>query len=164
MTFRDLKPGSIVYLMHRPAEGGVVAVTGKVTAVSAPRFPQTKDALHAMQMVVDVTISENGEGRTYTTPDNLTTAYAGDGTVIATTREGIVNEVETIKAQCEEELAKVDSRRRTMEQCDRIIMEWNPELKEKRANEERLCKLESSMTDLKSMLSGLIKELKNEGT
>ncbi len=160
MTFKDLKPGNIVYLLHRTPDGGVNVTTGKVTAVSASRFPQTKDTLHAMQMVVDVTISANGNVRTYTTPDNLATAYAGDGTVIATNRDGIISEAETIKAQSEEELAKADARRRTVEQCDAILSEWNPQIREKRAAEERFSKLEIAMSDLKGMMASLVKELK----
>ena len=42
----------------------------------------------------------------------------------------------------------------------KILTEWNPQFKEKKETEERFAKLETSMTDLKSMLSGLIKELK----
>ncbi len=160
MTFQDLKPGSAVYLLHRPAEGGIVAVAGKVTAVSAPHLPPTRDTLHAMQMTVDITVSEDGGTRTYTAPATLATAYAGDGTVIATARDGIVSEAENIKAQCEEELAKTDARRKTLALCERIIIDWCPQEREKRAAEERFSKLETAMTDLCGMIASLVKELK----
>ena len=158
MTFKDLKPGNPVYLLHR--NGDIIAAVGKVTAVSAPRFPQTKDMTQAMQMVVDVTIDESGTTRTYTTPDTLATAYSGDGTVIATTRDGIIREAENIKTQCEEELAKTDLRRRHAEQCERIIAEWNPAIRERKAAEERFAKLETAFNDLKGMVASLVKELK----
>lgn len=158
MTFKDLKPSNPVYLLHR--NDNITAIVGKVTAVSVPRFPQTKDITQAMQMVIDVTIDENGNSRTYTTPDTLTTAYAGDGTVIATTRDDIIREAENIKTQCEEELAKTDLRRRQCDQCEQIITEWNPAMRERKAAEERFTKLETAFTDLKSMVASLVKELK----
>lgn len=158
MTFKDLKPGNPVYLLHRKDD--ITAAVGKVTAVSAPRFPQTKDMTQAMQMVVDVTIDENGTTRTYTTPDTLATAYSGDGTVIAATRDGIIREAENIKTQCEEELAKTDLRRRHCNQCEQIIAEWNPAIRERKAAEERFAKLETAFNDLKGMVASLVKELK----
>ena len=158
MTFKDLKPGNPIYLLHR--KDNIIALMGKVTAVSAPRFPQTKDMTQAMQLIVDVTIDENGTTKTYTTPDGLSLAYSGDGTMIATTREDIIREVENIKTQCEEELAKTGLRRRQAEQCEHIITEWNPAMREKKASEERFAKLETAMADLKGMITSLVKELK----
>ena len=158
MLFKDLKIGYQVYILHKGTE--IKAGTGKVTAISPSRFPQTQGNFQAMQMVVDVTIEENGESRTYTTPDSLSITYAGDELVIATEREGVLKEVEAIKSRNEEELSRVASRRAMVAECERILAEWNPQFKEKRETEERFAKLETSMTDLKSMLSGLIKELK----
>lgn len=158
MLFKDLKAGYQVYILHKGEN--IKVNTGKVTAVSPPRFPQTQGNFQAMQMVVDVTIEEGGTSKTYTTPDSLSVTYAGNELVIATEREGILREIETIKAHNEEELAKVAARKGIVAECEKILTEWNPQFKEKRATEERFAKLETSMTDLKSMLSGLIKELK----
>ena len=158
MLFKDLKIGYQVYILHKGDD--IKVGVGKVTAVSPPRFPQTQGNFQTMQMVIDVTIEENGESRTYTTPDSLSVTYAGSELVIATEREGILKEVETIKAHNEDELAKVITRRAVVEQCERVLTEWNPQFKEKRETEERFSKLETSMADLKGMLSGLIKELK----
>ena len=163
MTFRDLKPGYPVYLLHKT--DGVRLTTGKVTAVSTPRFPQptTNNIMQTMQMVVDVTIEADGQSRTYTTPDTLAITYAGDALAIATEREPMIKEIEAMKSRAEDELAKTDKRRAIVAQCETILTEWNPAFKEKRDTEERFSKIETSMTDLKSMLSGLIKELKGEG-
>lgn len=158
MLFKDLKIGYQVYILHKGDD--IKVGVGKVTAVSPPRFPQTQGNFQTMQMVIDVTIEENGESRTYTTPDSLSVTYAGNELVITTEREGILKEVETIKAHNEDELSKVATRRALVEQCERVLAEWNPQFKEKRETEERFSKLETSMADLKGMLSGLIKELK----
>lgn len=119
--------------------------------------------MQTMQMVVDVTIETDGQSRTYTTPDTLAITYAGDALAIATEREPMIKEIEAMKSQAENELAKTDKRRAIVAQCETILTEWNPAFKEKRDTEERFSKIETSMTDLKSMLSGLIKELKGEG-
>lgn len=159
MLFKDLKIGYQVYILHKGED--IKVCIGKVTAISPPRFPQTQSNFQAMQMIVDVTIEEEGVSKTYTTPDSLSVTYAGNDLVIATEREGILREIETIKTHNEDELSKVAHRRMVVTQCEKILSEWNPVFKERRETEERFNKLETSMTDLKSMLSGLIKELKN---
>lgn len=158
MLFKDLKTGYQVYVLHKGVN--LKVNIGKVTAVSPSRFPQTQGNFQTMQMVVDVTIEEEGANKTYTIPDSLTVTYAGNDLVIATERSGVLKEVETIKAQNESELERIETRRKIVSECERILAEWNPQFKEKRETEERFAKLETSMTDLKSMLSGLIKELK----
>lgn len=158
MLFKDLKIGYQVYLLHKGSN--IKVGVGKVTAMSPSRFPQTQERFQTMQMVVDITIEEDGENKTYTTPDSLSVTYAGNELVIATERDGILKEVESIKSLNEDELGKTDTRRQTVAECSKILTEWNPIFKEKRETEERFSKLESSMTDLKTMLSGLIKELK----
>lgn len=159
MLFKDLKIGYQVYILHKGED--IKVCVGKVTAVSPPRFPQTQSNFQAMQMVIDVTIEEEGASKTYTTPDSLSVTYAGSDLVIATERDGILREIETIKTHNEDELSKVAHRKMVVNQCEKILSEWNPVFKERRETEERFNKLETSMTDLKSMLSGLIKELKN---
>ena len=158
MLFKDLKIGYQVYLLHKGSN--IKVGVGKVTAMSPSRFPQTQERFQTMQMVVDITIEEDGENKTYTTPDSLSVTYAGNELVIATERDGILKEVESIKSLNEDELGKTDARRQIVAECSKILTEWNPIFKEKRETEERFSKLESSMTDLKTMLSGLIKELK----
>lgn len=158
MLFKDLKTGYQVYLLHKVP---LLKVTiGKVVAVSPSRFPQTQGNFQTMQMVVDVTIEEDGTSKTYTIPDSLSVTYAGNELVIATEREGVLKEVESIKALNEDELSKTEVRRTMVTECEKIIAEWNPQFKEKRETEERFTKIETSMLDLKGMLSDLIKELK----
>lgn len=112
-----------------------------------------------MQMVVDVTIEDGGLTRTYTMPDNTSVTYAKD-LVLSTDREGVLREVEILKNQRTEELSKVDEYKKDVDDCEKILAEWNPVFREKRETEERFTKLETSILDLKNMMAGLIKELK----
>lgn len=158
MLFKDLKIGYPIYILHK---GNNLRVEiGKIVAISPSRFPQTQGNFQTMQMVVDITIEEDGESKTYTTPDSLSVTYAGNELVIATEREGILKEVESIKSQNEDELSKISTRKAVVSECETILAEWNPQFKERRETEERFTKIESSMKDLKGMLSDLIKELK----
>lgn len=160
MLFKDLKIGYPVYIFHKDGEKRITQ--GKVTAISPSRLPQTP-SLQTMQMVVDVTIDDGGSSRTYTIPDNLSVTYSNN-LVLSTDRDGVIREVEILKNQCADELAKIEEYRKSVSECEKILTEWNPVFREKRETEERFSKLETSMSDLKSMMSGLIKELRGQET
>ena len=160
MLFKDLKIGYPVYIFHKDGEKRITQ--GKVTAISPSRLPQTP-SLQTMQMVVDVTIDDGGSSRTYAIPDNSSVTYT-NGLVLSTDRDGVIREVEILRNQCAEELAKIDEYRKSVSECEKILTEWNPVFREKRETEERFSKLETSMSDLKSMMSGLIKELRGQET
>lgn len=160
MLFKDLKIGYPVYIFHKDGEKRITQ--GKVTAISPSRLPQTP-SLQTMQMVVDVTIDDGGSSRTYAIPDNSSVTYS-NGLVLSTDREGVIREVEILRNQCADELAKIDEYRKSVSECEKILAEWNPVFREKRETEERFSKLETSMSDLKSMMSGLIKELRGQET
>lgn len=157
MLFKDLKTGYPVYIFHKDGEKRITQ--GRVTAVSPSRLPQTP-TMQTMQMVVDVTIEDGGLSRTYTMPDNISVTYAND-LVLSTDRDGVLREVEILKNHCSEELAKMEEYKKAVTECDKILAEWNPAFREKRETEERFSKIESSMDDLKTMMAGLIKELKS---
>ena len=160
MLFKDLKIGYPVYIFHKDGEKRITQ--GKVTAISPSRLPQTP-SLQTMQMVVDVTIDDGGSSRTYAIPDNTSVTYS-NGLVLSTDREGVIREVEILRNQCADELAKIEEYRKSVSECEKILAEWNPVFREKRETEERFSKLETSMSDLKSMMSGLIKELRGQDT
>ena len=160
MLFKDLKIGYPVYIFHKEGEKRITQ--GKVTAISPSRLPQTP-SIQTMQLVVDVTIDDGGSSRTYAIPDNTSVTYT-NGLVLSTDREGVIREVEILKNQCADELAKIEDYRKSVSECEKILTEWNPAFREKRETEERFSKLETSMSDLKSMMSGLIKELRGQDT
>lgn len=157
MLFKDVRAGFRVYYLRKGTE--IEVGEWKVVAVSPPRFPQA-GTTQSIQMVVDVTVDDNGTNCTYAIPDTLELAYAGPSLMLSTARENIVREVEAFKLTLEEELHKTEDRKRMVAQCEAILTDWNPVFKEKRDTEERFKNLETKISDLKSMMSGLIKELK----
>lgn len=159
MTFRDVRPGYQVYMLDKT--NGAEVYTGKVTATGQPRFPQlgTMQPTQANGMVVDVTIEANGGSKTYSIPENSSVANAGALT-LSVDREGILREVEAVKAENETELQKTDRRKATVAECDRILTEWNPAFAEKKKQDERITSLENEVKGLGSIIKDFINEFK----
>lgn len=158
MTFKEIKPNYPVYALYRGDEPRVVQ--GKIINVSMPHVEPVMGINKTAQMVVDVTAEIDGKTSSYSIPESLSVTYAGTDLVLSTDREGIIREVEGMKAQSEEILASVDKHKKILDGCNVILTEWNPAYKEKRETEERFNKIETSIGRLSELVSGFIEEFK----
>ena len=159
MQYKDAKAGYPIYFFDKEA---VRAYTGKVVSVAVPRYDAPKfgaPAPASTGMVVDVTIEAEGATRTYTIPETAPVAYAGT-LVLSTDRDGILREVESLKASAEEALAKVDRHREAVAKCDTILEEFNPALAERREQDRRIGGIEAEVKSLGEMVREFINEFK----
>ncbi len=155
MTFKEMKQGYPVYVLHKDDE--IKAGQGKVVTTTQPRFPQQYSG-QALAMVVDVTIEEDGKNRTYTMPADSSVVSAGN-TVLSTDKDGILRDVEAMKAESEDVLSSMDKHNARLEICEKILTDWNPHLAEKKKQDERIGSLETGMNELKGMIKSLVEKL-----
>lgn len=151
MTFKELKQGYSIFILDKDE---MRVKNAKVVSVSAPHIDKQGFEM-GVSLVVDVVLDVEGAVATYTFKEDTETGYVKQ-TVITTDKSNVIREVEAIKSQSEEVLSQVDMHRDRLQKCNDILVEFNPAIKEKKAIDERFGKLESSMDELKSMLSGLL--------
>lgn len=157
IMFRDLKQNQHVYLLRR--NDGLHVSEGKVISVSPPHIDPTKIG-SVNQMLIDVSIEENGKTKMFQIPDNLSVAYCDNNELtISSDRDCFVREVESIKSQA---LDSVDRNKATIQQADKILSEYSPAFKEKRESDERLSRMENtilaqnkSIDEIKTMITKL---------
>ena len=150
MLFKDLKSNYPIFIFDR---NNISVEEGKVINIGMPHYD-----MHYSGMVVDVTIKTNDTTKTYTFKDSTEIGYA-DNLIISPNRDGILREVESVKEQAEQALKQVDINKTTIEKCEIILSDFNPVFKEKKETEERFNKLESSVDDIKDMISKLMNKL-----
>lgn len=151
MTFKELKQGYSIYILDKDK---MCVKSGKVVSVSAPHIDKKSFELGAV-LVVDVALDIDGNVATYTFKEDTEAGYVQQ-TVITTDKQNIIREIEVIKSQLEEALSQVDAHKDRLQKCNDILVEYNPAIKERQEIDERFGKLESSMDELKTMLSGLL--------
>ena len=149
MLFKDLNPNYPIFVFDK-SETSVKE--GKVVNKGLPHF----DMLHntTSQMVTDVTIKIGDVTKTYTFKDDTEVGYA-ENLVISPNRDVILREVESIKDRSEQVLNQIDLHKTTVEKCNKILSEFNPVFKERKETEQRFSKLETSVEDIKTMISNL---------
>lgn len=155
MIFKDLKSGYSVYILNRVS---IDVTVGKVTNVGMPRMDSRMGA--PAEMVVDVTIECNDKTTTYVFKDSTEVGYAGD-LMITTTKDSLLRESEAQLSQAKDALSKTDYYKTCVEKYNKILEDYNPQLREKRETDERLAKLEGAIGDIKSTLLNFVKEFKN---
>lgn len=159
LLFKDVKKGYPVYFFNREE---VKAYQGRVVSVSAPRYDMQMNQT-AAPMVVDVTIEEDGGTKTYTISENATITFAGN-IALSTERDGIIREVEAIKAQREEAIEREKKNHEDLDKCVSILENWNPALAEKRRQDERINNIEQEVRSIGAQLQNFFAEMKKQQT
>lgn len=154
MMFKDLKSGYQVYFLDKTS---VRAYQGKVVSVAVPRYDAQQ--MQPTSLVVDVTIEADGATRTYTIHEASTLTYAAT-LVLSTDKDGILRDVEAIKAASEEALAQVEANKEKVTKCNQLLEELNPAFAEKRAQDKRIEGIETEVKSLGALVRDFINEFK----
>ena len=159
MLFKDLKQNYPVHIFDKQ---NVEYIQGKVTSVSLPRMQMPNMNMNSLNnsMVVDITIDAGGRSATYTIPEGLSVTYAGN-LVLSVEVDGVVKEIEAMKNTAEQVLNSVERQKEIKKKTCELLVELNPVYKEKKDTEERFNKIETSVSEMKNMLSSFIREFKN---
>lgn len=140
MMFKELKSGYPIYLFNRAS---LRYEQGKVMNVQ-----QNFNPTNFGKMEVNVTV-QTGDGKQniYSVTDTEQTAYAGT-LLLATSKECVVNEVNALKSNSEEVLAKVDEHKRIVEECGKLLSELDTTFRDQQRTNERLDQMESKLDEI----------------
>ena len=153
MAFKDVKQSYSVYILNKQ---NMTISDSKVISVSFPHMDMNnKPQLGQSQMVVDVTVESEGKTATYTIPENLSVTYAGD-IVLSTDKQGLLCEVEAMKNSAEKVLESIPRQREIIDKATTLLADLNPIYKEKKQNEERFNKMETSINKLEQTVTNFI--------
>lgn len=156
MNFSEIRQNYPVYILNR---NSMTTMQGKVINAGKPYFPNMNpmnmpmpgQVKQSTQRMVDITIEIEGKTQTFTIPETSAVTCAqinGNEMILSTEKQGIIREVEVLKSQSESVLASMDKHKTIIQNCDRILTEWNPQFAEKKELEERIKKAEDKVDKL----------------
>ena len=148
MAFKDLKIGGTLYILNKDS---LELKKVKVTNITVPHIENKVNSL--TQMVVDITVDSNGKPVTYVVPDNLSITFCGQE-MLTYDKSLLIEEIKATKALNEQTVSMYNKATENISKCDVLISDLDDAYREKKANEERLDRLEK-------MIEGLIKSLGN---
>lgn len=159
--FSTLRPNNQLYLLDK--QGSVVLKRCKIESVSPQRSRTNTFYGQPMDMVVDITLNVDGNTQEFKNiPANLSIANDGN-IVLAETREAMSAEVDSILTISKQILDSVEYHKDTVEKCEQILKDLNPQFAKDKLQEEKINSLENRMggvednlEDIKTMLSKVL--------
>lgn len=170
--FQNLRKQQQLYILYKDANPRIEV--GTVEDVSKPymiTIPGTNQASPYPRMEMVVNIVAKTESDTLNLKQLLANAdmcdYGYGGNIfISSTKEAIVNEVAILKKNSLDVLNSIDYHKKVVEACDKMQLELNPEIAEKRRQEEEITTLRGQMqmmsrdmADLMAMNRKLMEQL-----
>lgn len=163
MIFSEIQKGHALYIVSKA--GGIALqqtiVSSKGQPYPAPMQQPYSYNLTTPSLIVDLTVDINGQQRTYSVPERSEIAYDDkNGMIITSNRDLALREVEMVRKQAQDRIEHHDADKQMVAQCDGILAEWNPVMKEKRENERRFKGIEDEIGGVKEDVRGIRDMLK----
>lgn len=162
--FKDLQKGYSVSILDKSA-GTIKLKNGIVVSAGAPRYenkPQVPQIGIAPQYgadrVIDLTIECDGQTQTYVVPETGSIA-SGVSITLACDNTLVSNEVQSILKRSEDALSAVETHKRNIEECRKILEQLNPTFADSAKQNKRLDCLETAMNELHSDMRKLLEKL-----
>lgn len=160
--FSSLTQGSSIYVLQR-ADSSMNLAIGTVESRTEPTFRQTSYGLPNMQETF-ITLKVTIGGSPYEfqrVPASASKADFGT-TFIAETRELMLAEVERMIAQSQSVIDSVPRHQAVLTQSKQLLIQLNPAYAKEQQQEQRVCRLEQGMDELKDILSAINEKLKKQ--
>ena len=158
--FQSLRPNNQLYILRKDTP---ILEIGTVISVSMPTPKyQMQPVFGQQEMVVDIVVKVNNEDITYQkVPATLDIAdFGNNGVVISDSRDAMNSEILSLKKRNEDIVNNIDKNKEVISNCEKILLELNPELAEKQAQQQEINNLRQQMNDMSKTMEGLMESNK----
>lgn len=155
--FQSLRPNNQVFILHKDR---ALLETGSVVSVSmpVPKYPVQPMFGQPQEMVVDIVVKVNNQDVTYQKiPANLDIAdFNNSNIVLSDSREAMNAEITSLKQKSITILNSIDFHKEMISNCDRILLELNPEFAEKQQQQLEINSLKTQMGEMSKSITELM--------
>lgn len=163
---RDLRVGTVIYVLNkREPRLEIGEVTDTKISMTPPTF--TGGVPQPQRPLVDITATFGTETRNYRqVPADVAIAdFSKEGIVITDNKEQMVNEIESLKKLSKRLVDEVDRHKKIVKDCDKLLAELDPQVKEKVQQSQDIENLKAQMGAVNSQLTqitNLLQSLNNK--
>lgn len=159
--FSQLKSQSPIYILFRTSPMRIEnAIVESVTAPVA-KFPATFGQVS--ETTIDIVVNLCGEKQTFQKiPTNMDTAtFVNQNISLFSTRDAVNNELKNIRKTSEDVVNSCEFHKKQIENIDELYLKVNPEIEEKKRQDEVIAKLLYSVDSLTKKVEELTKANSN---
>lgn len=154
MAFSNLRSGNQLYILHKDSVPTIEI--GKVISISqvSPKYGN----MYSPEMVVDISANVNGQPTNFQKLPALgDIADFGNNIVLSCNKDAMSSEVLSMKQRSVDLINSVELHQNIIKGCDEILIQLNPEIKEKQRQEEENKALRDELNQLKDMFKEFLK-------
>ena len=161
--FSNLRSGSQLYVLHKDSTPYIEV--GNVVSVSQP-LPRynINNYMQPQELVVDIVVCVNGNNITLqklpASSDVADQGTSNGALFIATTRESMNIEVNSLKQKSQDIVNSVDYHKKVIQDCDILLQRLNPEFAEQKQQKQEIDNLKSQMADIMNDMKELMAQMK----
>lgn len=164
--FQSVRPNSPIYVLHKGDNPRLE--TGYVVnqPIPKPKYQMPRTFGQPQEMIVDLVVKLND------TPINLNAIPAnldiadsysnGENIVISDSREAMNSEIISLKQKSVDLLNSVNYHQSLIQQYDKLLSDFNPEVAEKQAQQQEIAQLRNQMNEMSKNMALLIEQLKHK--
>lgn len=164
--FQSVRPNSPIYVLHKGDNPRLE--TGYVInqPIPKPKYQMPRTFGQPQEMIVDLVVKLND------TPINLNAIPAnldiadsysnGENIVISDSREAMNSEIISLKQKSVDLLNSVNYHQSLIQQYDKLLSDFNPEMAEKQAQQQEIAQLRNQMNEMSKNMALLIEQLKHK--
>lgn len=165
--FQSVRPNSPIYVLHKG--DNVRLETGYVVnqPVPKPKYQIPRTFGQPQEMIVDLVVKLNDNTVNYNSlpaQADISDSYSnGENIVISDSRDAMNAEIMSTKQKSLDIINSLDYHKAMVEQYDKLLSDFNPELAEKQAQQQEIASLRSQMDIMSKNMALLIEQLKGKG-
>jgi hypothetical protein len=164
--FQSVRPNSPIYVLHKGDNARLE--TGYVVNQPIPKskyqIPPTFG--QPQEMVVDLVVKLNDTTVNYNSlpaQADISDSYSnGENIVISDSRDAMNAEIMSTKQKSLDIINSIDFHKSLVNQYDKLLSDFNPEMAEKQAQQQEIASLREQMNLMSKNMSLLIEQLKNK--
>ena len=151
--FSALSQGSNIYLLDKASSPKLLI--GEVVGVTQPKFVFN-------QATVDLKVKVEDSVQEFNNLPSIsnTVTYNGGKLFISETKQGVQAEVESILTNSQNILNNIDNYKQSVEDCENILKQLNPQFARDKERDDRLQNLETRFDGVESKLDKIFELIK----
>lgn len=164
--FQSVRPNSPIYILHKGDNARLE--TGYVVnqPIPKPKYAIPNTFGHPQEMIVDLIVKVNDTTVNYNSlpaQSDISDSYSnGESITISDSRDAMNAEIMSAKQKSIDVINSVGYHKNLIEQYDKLLSDFNPEVAEKQAQQQEMASMREKMDEMTRTMNLLIEQFKNK--
>ena len=162
--FQSVRPNSPIYILHKGDNARLE--TGYVVnqPIPKPKYPIPANFGQPQEMIVDLIVKVNDTNVNYNSlpaQADISDSYSnGESITISDSRDAMNAEIMSAKQKSTDVINSVGYHKALIEQYDKLLSDFNPEVAEKQAQQQEMASIKEKMEEMTRTMNLLMQQMK----